>query len=248
MRSYFHIKDAEACSSLPVAHNLFGSLLIGFLRASISRDPFYDMLATRKRRIANKKWERSWAASGRAHAHTPPTLDAPCPGHPPPWTIPTLDAPCLEHLQHLDTPNLDAPCPRHPLASSHCTWALATSLSWDTKTVSHKILWPQIPSPPFYLSSPYSCGSPLCKGWQNAAADVLFALAWMSVCIRGPCTWEPGGHAQRCSDDPQQLKEQLSKMLTQLVAKWNLVGVRQHHGNKIFLLNAQLISFITRSC
>lgn len=30
--------------------------LIGFLyRASISRDPFYDMLATRKRRIANKK-------------------------------------------------------------------------------------------------------------------------------------------------------------------------------------------------
>lgn len=25
-------------------------------RASISRDPFYDMLATRKRRIANKKW------------------------------------------------------------------------------------------------------------------------------------------------------------------------------------------------
>lgn len=24
-------------------------------RASISRDPFYDMLATRKRRIANKK-------------------------------------------------------------------------------------------------------------------------------------------------------------------------------------------------
>ena len=31
--------------------------LIGFFsRASISRDPFYDMLATRKRRIANKKW------------------------------------------------------------------------------------------------------------------------------------------------------------------------------------------------
>lgn len=27
-----------------------------FHRASISRDPFYDMLATRKRRIANKKW------------------------------------------------------------------------------------------------------------------------------------------------------------------------------------------------
>jgi len=26
-----------------------------FSRASISRDPFYDMLATRKRRIANKK-------------------------------------------------------------------------------------------------------------------------------------------------------------------------------------------------
>ena len=25
------------------------------IRASISRDPFYDMLATRKRRIANKK-------------------------------------------------------------------------------------------------------------------------------------------------------------------------------------------------
>lgn len=34
------------------------SPLIGFLRASISRDPFYDMLATRKRRIANKKWSR----------------------------------------------------------------------------------------------------------------------------------------------------------------------------------------------
>ena len=27
-----------------------------FCRASISKDPFYDMLATRKRRIANKKW------------------------------------------------------------------------------------------------------------------------------------------------------------------------------------------------
>lgn len=32
----------------------FGSVFLP--RASISRDPFYDMLATRKRRIANKKW------------------------------------------------------------------------------------------------------------------------------------------------------------------------------------------------
>lgn len=32
------------------------SFLSSFRRASISRDPFYDMLATRKRRIANKKW------------------------------------------------------------------------------------------------------------------------------------------------------------------------------------------------
>lgn len=46
---HFHIKDAEV--SLP----LLTSPLIGSFRASISRDPFYDMLATRKRRIANKK-------------------------------------------------------------------------------------------------------------------------------------------------------------------------------------------------
>ncbi len=47
---HFHIKDAEV--SLP----FLTSPLIGSFRASISRDPFYDMLATRKRRIANKKW------------------------------------------------------------------------------------------------------------------------------------------------------------------------------------------------
>lgn len=35
-------------------------------RASISRDPFYDMLATRKRRIANKKW---WLHRLHSHLH-----------------------------------------------------------------------------------------------------------------------------------------------------------------------------------
>ena len=39
------VDSSVTCSFLSSSH-----------RASISRDPFYDMLATRKKRIANKKW------------------------------------------------------------------------------------------------------------------------------------------------------------------------------------------------
>lgn len=61
MCSHFHIKDA---GDAPITRRYFYllccSALIGSLRrASISRDPFYDMLATRKRRIASKKWRQS---------------------------------------------------------------------------------------------------------------------------------------------------------------------------------------------
>lgn len=42
------------------------SFLSSVHRASISRDPFYDMLATRKRRIANKKW---WPSTFQPHLH-----------------------------------------------------------------------------------------------------------------------------------------------------------------------------------
>lgn len=51
---HFHFKDAKRLSvscGLIICLTSLGSLP----RASISRDPFYDMLATRKRRIANKK-------------------------------------------------------------------------------------------------------------------------------------------------------------------------------------------------
>lgn len=57
---HFHIKDA--CDPpLMWRYYLFHHCpLIGSVpRASISRDPFYDMLATRKRRIANKKWKET---------------------------------------------------------------------------------------------------------------------------------------------------------------------------------------------
>lgn len=55
---HFHIKDAPLMwpylfHSCPVIGFFF--FFFFFSRASISRDPFYDMLATRKRRIANKK-------------------------------------------------------------------------------------------------------------------------------------------------------------------------------------------------
>lgn len=54
---HFHIKDAGDPPLMWPYYLFHCCPLIGFFsRASISRDPFYDMLATRKRRIANKKW------------------------------------------------------------------------------------------------------------------------------------------------------------------------------------------------
>lgn len=43
---YYSVKISILCNVL---------FLFSLYRASISKDPFYDMLATRKRRIANKK-------------------------------------------------------------------------------------------------------------------------------------------------------------------------------------------------
>lgn len=61
MCSHFHIKDVGDAPIMRRYFDLLGcSALTGSLyRASISRDPFYDMLATRKRRIASKKWRQS---------------------------------------------------------------------------------------------------------------------------------------------------------------------------------------------
>lgn len=56
MCPHFHIKDAQDPPLMWPCYLFHCCPLIGFSRASISRDPFYDMLATRKRRIANKKW------------------------------------------------------------------------------------------------------------------------------------------------------------------------------------------------
>lgn len=56
---HFHIKDAQDPPLMWPCYLFHCCPLIGFSRASISRDPFYDMLATRKRRIANKKWRRT---------------------------------------------------------------------------------------------------------------------------------------------------------------------------------------------
>lgn len=56
MCPHFHIKGVTCCYlDLCCCSALIGCVC----RASISRDPFYDMLATRKRRIASKKWRQS---------------------------------------------------------------------------------------------------------------------------------------------------------------------------------------------
>lgn len=60
MRLHFHIKDACDPPLMGRYYLFHHCPLIGSVpRASISRDPFYDMLATRKRRIANKKWKET---------------------------------------------------------------------------------------------------------------------------------------------------------------------------------------------
>lgn len=50
---------AELVLLQPPSWLVFSPLSLSLRRASISRDPFYDMLASRKRRVASKKWDRA---------------------------------------------------------------------------------------------------------------------------------------------------------------------------------------------